>query len=259
MNILVPIKHVVDVELNLRVKDGSLVEDGLQYVMSAWDENAVEAAVVLKENNSAEVTIASIGGDSSTESIRKALAMGGDKGIHVNDENITGDSFVMAKTLEKVIAQGSYDLVILGKQAQDTDSGQTGALLAEVTGLPVVANVSKIEVTADNTLRVSRVGDAGSEIIDVTLPAVITVNDSINEPRLPALRGIMQAKKKKIEKLDAAALGLSADEIGVTGTRTAVLSLEEPAARKAGQKFEGDAAEITATVVKLLSDEAKVL
>ena len=260
MKILVATKSVMDVELNIRVKDGAIDQDGLQYVMNAWDENAVEAAVVLKEEHDAEVTLVGMGDDSFNIVLRKGFAMGADSGILVDDEGLIGsDSAGYAKVLQKVYEQGPYDLVITGKQAQDTDSGQTAAMMAELTGLPYVANLVNIEVVDENNLKVTRQGDAGKEVTELQLPAVVTVNDSLNEPRLPALRGIMQAKKKKIDSQSLSDIGLEASEVGAAGAQSEVLEYLPPQSRAAGQKFEGDAAEITAQVVNLLSTEAKVI
>ena len=261
MKILTTVKKVVDVELNINIENGTIVEDGLQYVMNAWDENAVEAAVQLKENNSAETTLVSIGsGEDNTKMIRKGYAMGIENGIQIDDPALAeADSFVYARILQKVYEKENYDLVISGKQAQDTDSGQTGIILAEYLGVPCVSNVIVIEVVDDQHIRVSRLGDAGTEIVELELPAVVTVSDSINEPRLPAMRGIMMAKKKKIDVMDLAALGTSYDEVGGTAPKSKVVEFMKSETRQAGQKFEGDPAEITTRVVDLLANEAKVL
>ncbi len=260
MKILTTVKKVVDVELTIRVEGGAIVEEGLQYVANAWDENAVEASVQLKENNGAETTLVSIGGGDNTDMIRRCYAMGIENGIHIEDPALAkADSPIYAKVLQKVFEKGDYDLVITGKQAQDTDSGQTGILLAAYLGLPCVSNVVAIEVMDDQHINVSRLGDAGTEIVELALPAVVTVSDSINEPRLPQMRGIMMAKKKKIDVMDLAALGISQDEIGGNTPKSEIIEFIASKTRKAGQKFEGDAAEITAQVVGLLVNEAKVL
>ena len=261
MKILTTIKKVVDVELTIRVENGAIVEEGLQYVMNAWDENAVEASVQLKENNKAETTLVSIGGgEDNTKIIRRGFAMGIENGIQIDDPALVGaDSSVYANVLQKVYEKGSYDLVITGKQAQDTDNGQTGIILAEYLGLPCVSNVIAIEVIDDQHINVSRLGDAGTEIVELALPAVVTVSDSVNEPRLPQMRGLMMAKKKKIDVMDLAALGTSYDEVGGTTPKSTIAEFMKSETRTAGQKFEGDAAEITARVVDLLANEAKVL
>ena len=259
MKILTAIKKVVDVELTIRLEEGAIVTDGLQYVINAWDENAVETSVQLKENNGAETTLVSIGGGDNTDMIRKCYAMGIDNGIHIEDPALDkADSSVFAKVLQKVYQMGEYDLVITGKQAQDTDNGHTGIILAEYLGLPCVSNVIAIEVVDEQHIKVSRAGDAGKEIVELQLPAVITVDVSINEPRLPQMRGIMMAKKKKIEVMDLAALGTSQDEVGGATPKSEVIEFMASKTRKSGQKFEGDAGEITAQVVDLLANEAKV-
>lgn len=260
MKILTPVKKVVDVELNIHVQDGAIVEDGLQYVINAWDENAVETAVQLKENNGAETTLVSIGGGDNTDMIRRCYAMGIENGIHIEDPSLANaDSSIFAKVLQKVYEKGDYDLVITGKQAQDTDSGQTGIILAEFLGLPCVSNIIAIEVMDDQHIKVSRAGDAGTEIVELELPAVVTVDVSINEPRLPAMRGVMMAKKKKIDVMDLAALGTSPDEVGSAKPKSEIVEFMKSETRQGGQKFEGDAADITAQVVNLLANEAKVL
>lgn len=259
MKILTTAKKVVDVELTIRVEDGAIVEDGLQYVINAWDENAVEAAVQLKESNKAATTLVSIGAGDHTDMIRKCYAMGIDNGIHIDDAALaSADSPVYAKVLAKVFEAGDYDLVITGKQAQDTDSGQAGIMMAEALGIPCVSNVVEIKITDDSHITVQRLGDAGTEIVDLELPAVVTVSDSINEPRLPAMRGIMMAKKKKIQTMDLAGLGTSLEEVGGDALKSEVVEFMASEKRQAGQKFEGDAADITAKVVDLLANEAKV-
>jgi len=259
LKILTTVKKVVDVELTMHVEDGAIVEDGLQYVINAWDESAVEASVQLKENNGAETTLVSIGGGDNTDMIRRCYAMGIENGIHVDDPALNkADSSIFAKVLQKVFEAGDYDLIITGKQAQDTDSGQTGIILAEYLGLPCVSNVVAIEVMDDQHIKVSRSGDAGTEIVELELPAVVTVDVSINEPRLPQMRGIMMAKKKKIDVMDLAALGTSNGDVGGATPKSEIAEFIASESRKGGQKFEGDAAEITAQVVGLLANEAKV-
>ncbi len=244
----------------MHVKDGTIIEDGLQYVINAWDESAVEASVQLKENSGAETTLVSIGGGDNTDMIRRCYAMGIENGIHIDDPALDrADSSIFAKVLQKVYEKGDYDLVITGKQAQDTDSGQTGIILAEYLGLPCVSNVIGIEVIDDQHIKVSRSGDVGTEIVELELPAVITVDVSINEPRLPQMRGIMMAKKKKIDGMDLAALGTSADEVGSATPKSEIAEFIPTETRKGGQKFEGEPADITAQVVELLANEAKVL
>ena len=259
LNILVPVKSVMDVELNIRVREGRVVEDGMNYILSKWDENAVEGALVLKEKLGGEVTVVSIGPERAAETLRKALAMGADKAIHVNDPVAEGsDSFGIARILQKVAGKGAYDLVLAGRQAQDTDLGATGPALASLLDWPLVVNVLEVAAEASGKLTVHRQGHAGREVLEVQLPAVLTANDSMNEPRLASLRGIMQAKKKPFDTLKLADLGLTGQDVGAAAARTQVLEFMPPAGRAAGKKFEGDPAEITKQVVDLLANEAKI-
>lgn len=261
MKILTTIKKVVDVELTINVDAGAIVEDGLQYVMNAWDENAVETSVQLKEKHNAETTMVTIGsGEDTVKALRRGFAMGMENGIQIDDPAlVNADSPCVAKVLSAVFEQGDYDLVITGKQAQDTDNGQAGIMLAQNLGLACASNVIAIEVKGDKHITVSRLGDSGTEVLDLELPAVVTVSDSINEPRLPQMRGLMMAKKKKINVMDLAALSTSIEEVGGTEPRSEILEFTKSKTRSAGQKFEGDAAEITTKVVDLLANEAKVL
>ncbi len=259
MNILVPVKSVMDVDLNIRVRDGKVQEDGMNYILSKWDENALEAALVLKEKHGGEVIAVSIGPDRAGEALRKALAMGADKAVHVNDPAAEGsDSFGFARILAKLATRQPTDLIIAGKQSQDTDMGGTGAMLAALLGWPAVMNAASIAGLEGTKLTVHRQGHAGREVVEVTLPALVTANDSLNQPRLASLRGIMQAKKKPFEALKIADLGLAAGEVGAAGAKVKVLEFMPPAGRAAGKKFEGDPEEITRKVVELLATEAKV-
>jgi electron transfer flavoprotein beta subunit len=259
LNVLVPVKSVMDVDLNIRVKDGKVVEDGMNYILSKWDENAVEAALLLKEQHGGEVTVVSIGPERAAEALRKALAMGADKAVHVNDPAAEGsDSFGFARILAAVAKKASYDLILAGKQAQDTDMGGTGPMLAALLDWPVVANVIELDAASAQKFTVERQGHAGREVIEVTLPAVLTANDSLNEPRLASLRGIMQAKKKPFDTVKLADLGLGAGDAGAGGARVQVVEALPPKGRAAGKKFEGDAEEISRKVVDLLANEAKI-
>ena len=259
MNIIVLIKQVVDVELNLRIKEGALVEEGLNYVISSWDEIAIEAALQIVETlGNGEITLLTIGPERAADALRKGLAMGADKAIHLLDSAESSDSFGYAQALAQFLATQTYDLIIAGKQAQDTDAGLTPSMLAELLNLPQVTNIAKLaEVTADKML-LHRKGDHGNEVIELTLPAVLSVNDGLNEPRLASLRGIMQAKKKPLETLDFAAAGIDPSQMGSEGRQTRIVCIHEPETRKAGQKFEGNEEDTTRQVIDLLVNEAKI-
>jgi electron transfer flavoprotein beta subunit len=253
-------KQVPDVALNIKVKDGAVVEEGLSYVISSWDETALEAALQITEDVGGEVTLLTIGPDKAAESLRKGLAMGAHKAIHVkyNDAKQT-DSFAYAKILQKVLEGRDYDLILTGKQAQDTDAGLTAPMLAEFLGLPQVTNIIRFSDVTEQNITLYRKGDHATEVLEMELPGVVTVNDSLNEPRLASMRGIMMAKKKPLEEIELDAIGVSADMSGAQGSMTEILQFDKPESRKEGKSFEGDETETVKQAMDLLVSEAKFL
>ena len=260
MEIIVPMKQVPDVALNIKVKDGAVVEEGLSYVISSWDETALEAALQITEDVGGEVTLLTIGPDKAAESLRKGLAMGAHKAIHVkyNDAKQT-DSFAYAKILQKVLEGREYDLILTGKQAQDTDAGLTAPMLAEFLGLPQVTNIIRFSDVTEQNITLYRKGDHATEVLEMELPGVVTVNDSLNEPRLASMRGIMMAKKKPLEEIELDAIGVSADMSGAQGSMTEILQFDKPESRKEGKSFEGDETDTVKQAMDLLVSEAKFL
>jgi len=260
LEIIVPMKQVPDVALNIKVKDGAVVEEGLSYVISSWDETALEAALQITEDVGGEVTLLTIGPDKAAESLRKGLAMGAHKAIHVkyNDAKQT-DSFAYAKILQKVLEGRDYDLILTGKQAQDTDAGLTAPMLAEFLGLPQVTNIIRFSDVSEQNITLYRKGDHATEVLEMELPGVVTVNDSLNEPRLASMRGIMMAKKKPLEEIELDAIGVSADMSGAQGSMTEILQFDKPESRKEGKSFEGDETDTVKQAMDLLVSEAKFL
>ena len=260
MEIIVPIKQVPDVALNIKVKDGAVVEEGLSYVISSWDETALEAALQITEEVGGEVTLLTIGPDKAAESLRKGLAMGAHKAIHVkyNDSKQT-DSFAYAKILQKVLEGRKFDLILTGRQAQDTDAGLTAPMLAEFLDLPQVTNIIRFSDVSEQNITFYRKGDHATEVLEMELPGLVTVNDSLNEPRLASMRGIMMAKKKPLEEIELDAIGVSADMCGAQGSMTETLQFDKPESRKEGKSFEGDEADTVKEAVDLLVREAKFL
>ncbi len=260
MEIIVPIKQVPDVALNIKVKDGAVVEEGLSYVISSWDETALEAALQITEDLGGEVTLLTIGPDKAVQSLRKGLAMGAHKAIHVKyDDAKQTDSFAYAKILQKVLEGREYDLILTGKQAQDTDAGLTASMLAEFLGLPQVTNIIRFSDVSEQSITLYRKGDHATEVLEMELPGVVTVNDSLNEPRLASMRGIMMAKKKPLEEIELDAIGVSVEMSGAQGSMTEVLQYDKPESRKEGKSFEGDETETVKQAMELLVSEAKFL
>tara|TARA_B110000881_G_C18578155_1_gene519956 strand:- start:1278 stop:2063 length:786 start_codon:yes stop_codon:yes gene_type:complete len=260
VEIIVPIKQVPDVALNIKVKDGAVVEEGLSYVISSWDETALEAALQITEDVGGEVTLLTIGPEKAAESLRKGLAMGAHKAIHVKyNEAKQTDSFAYAKILQKVLEGREYDLILTGKQAQDTDAGLTASMLAEFLGLPQVTNIIRFSDVSEQNITLYRKGDHATEVLEMELPGVVTVNDSLNDPRLASMRGIMMAKKKPLEEIELDEIGVSVEMSGAQGSMTEVLQYDKPESRKEGKSFEGDETETVKQAMELLVSEAKFL
>jgi electron transfer flavoprotein beta subunit len=249
MKVLVPVKRVIDYNVKIRVKaDQSGVETAnVKMSMNPFDEIGVEEAVRLKEAGKAtEVIAVSIGPAQCQETIRTALAMGADRGIHVEaDQEV--QPLAVAKLLKAVVAKEGPGLVILGKQAIDDDSNQTGQMLSALLGWPQGTFASKLEFK-DDKLQVTREVDGGLETVLLKLPAVVTTDLRLNEPRYASLPNIMKAKKKPIDKATPADLGVD------VAPRLATLKVEEPAKRQGGVKVK-DVAEL----VQKLKSEAKVI
>ena len=232
MKILVPVKRVVDYNVKIRVKsDGSGVElTNIKMSMNPFDEIAVEEALRLKEAGKAtEVVAVSIGPIKTDETIRTALAMGADRGIWVKTDEAGTEPLSVAKLLQKIVEEEAPGLVILGKQAIDDDCNQTGQMLAALLGWPQGTFASKLDV-ADGTITVTREIDGGLQNVSLNLPAIITTDLRLNEPRYASLPNIMKAKKKPIDEKSPADLGVD------ISPRLEVLSTTEPSGRTAGVK-----------------------
>lgn len=249
MKILVPVKRVVDFNVKIRVKgDGSGVElANVKMSMNPFDEIAVEEALRLKEAGKAtEVVIVSIGPAQAAETIRTGLAMGADRGILVKVEG-TVEPLAVAKLLKKIVEQETPGLVILGKQAIDDDCNQTGQMLAALLGWPQGTFASKVVLGADS-VDVTREVDGGLQTVGLKLPAIVTTDLRLNEPRYASLPNIMKAKKKPLDETSAEALGVD------VAPRLTVLKTSEPPSRSAGVKVAS-----VAELVSKLKNEAGVL
>jgi len=249
MKVLVAVKRVIDANVKVRVKaDGTGVETAnVKMAMNPFCEIGVEEAIRLKEAGKAtEIVAVSCGGPQSQETIRTALAMGADRGIHVQTD-VELQPLAVAKLLKAVVAKEQPGLVILGKQAIDDDCNQTGQMLAGLLGWPQATFASKLAVE-DDGFTVTREVDAGLEVVKLKAPALITTDLRLNEPRYASLPNIMKAKKKPIEALTPDALGVDA------APRLKTLKVVEPSKRKAGVKVKS-----VAELVDKLRNEAKVI
>ena len=249
MKILVAVKRVIDYNVQIRVKeDGTgIVTDNVKMSTNPPDDNAIEEAVKIKEAGKAtEVVAITVGEEKAQETVRKALAVGADRGIHVKADGII-EPLAVAKILKKIVDKEKPDLVFMGKQAIDDDCNQTGQMLAALLNWPQATFVSKIEIK-DKFLEVVREVDEGLETIEVNVPAVVTCDLRLNEPRYASLPNIMKAKKKPIERLNASDLGVDIK------SRIEQIKVEKPPKRKSGIKVAN-----VAELVQKLKNEAKVI
>jgi len=249
MKILVAVKRVIDYNVQIRVKeDGTGVHtDNVKMSTNPPDDNAVEEAVKLKESGKAKEVIAvTIGEEKAQETVRKALAVGVDRGIHIKTDSYV-EPLGVAKILKKIVEKEKPDLVFMGKQAIDDDCNQTGQMLAALLGWSQGTFVSKIQLK-DKIVQVIREVDEGLETIEINLPAIVTCDLRLNEPRYASLPNIMKAKKKPIEQIFVKDLG-----VNVTN-RIQQLKVEEPPKRKGGIKVK-----TVAELVSKLKNEAKVI
>jgi len=250
VKIAVCVKRVPDSEARIKIgADGkSIDETGVKFVLNPYDEYAVEEALKLKEvAGSGEVVVLSVGGDVSQETIRTALAMGADRGVLLKTDSVPQDPFPVAKVLAAELQDGGYDLMVFGKVAIDGYSHGLGVMVAEMLDLPCVSAIAVLEI-ADGKGRAEREIEGGVEVVEFALPAVITAEKGLNDPRYPALRGIMMAKKKPLEVKDVT---LDAGGIEVVG-------LAYPPDRQAG-RIVGEGADAVPALVEALRNEAKVL
>src|SRR5258706_207265 len=236
MNIVVCVKQVPGTwsERTLRESDSTLDRDAADAVINELDEFAIEEGLRLAEAYSGEVTILSMGPQRATESIRKALSMGADKAVHLVGDALAGsDVLATSAALAAVLSQIGFDLVILGSESTDARTGVIPAMLSERLGVPQLSFASKVQIDG-NSITINRLADYGYDTVEATLPAVISVVEKINEPRYPSFKGIMAAKKKPVQTMSVADIGLDASQVGLANAASEVLSFAKRPPRQAG-------------------------
>lgn len=251
METLVLLKQTFDTEAKVTIKDGRLLDDDVTLVINPYDEYAVEEALKLREVHGGSVTLLSVGGDRTEEALRRALAMGADEAVLIEAPE-QADEFTIASLMAAWVKGRSFDLLLAGNVSVDTGAGQTAVRLAEALGLPHVAAVVKLELNG-GTATVERDAEGDTEIIEVSLPALITAQQGLNEPRYPSVPGIMKAKRKPISRVTAAELGVDAP------ARTATTSLYQAEQNRLNRLIKGSPAEQAKELVSLLRTEAKIL
>jgi electron transfer flavoprotein beta subunit len=250
VKIAVCIKRVPDTETRIKIGAGgkAIDESGVKFVLNVYDEFAVEEALKRKAATGAgEVVVYSVGGDAAQETIRTALAMGADRGVLLKVDQVPPDPLPVARALAAELKAGGFDLILFGKLAVDDYHHATGVMVAELLGLPAVSAVAKLQIEG-GTATAEREIEGGVEVVEFPLPAVITAEKGLNEPRYPALKGIMAAKKKPLE----------VKPVTLDGAGLEAIELTYPAERQAG-RIVGEGAEAVPALVRALRTEAKVL
>lgn len=253
MKFIVCIKQVPDVTAPIHLRDGEIVTDSGRMVLNAYDASAVEEALVLAEKHGGDVSVVLVGPQRAQEAIRKALAMGAQAAIHLQvDDGAELDSRAYAELIADYLRAEDFDVVACGKQAQDTDAGLTGSMLAALLDLPYASNAVGLEIEDDH-LVVIRQGDTGQEEIALDTPCLVTCSNDMNDPRIPNLKGIMAAKRKTIEVREPALP--SENQLPFVHVRR----YEATPDREPGRLLEGDTDEVVAELVGLLRSETNVL
>ncbi|MBI4534700.1 MAG: electron transfer flavoprotein subunit beta/FixA family protein [Ignavibacteriae bacterium] len=249
MKIVVCVNHVPDTETKIKIGPDtkSIDRAGVNYMLSPYDEFAVEEALKIKEKFKGEVIVMSLGGDAHKETLRKALAMGVERAILLRDDSVR-DSYGVAQAIATELKEISPDVTLFGKQSIDYDNAQVGTLVAEMLGLPSVAVVVKLEIQDGGKVVCEREIEGGHEIVETRLPAVFLAQKGLNEPRYPSLKGIMAAKTKPIQEKPAASAQI----------RVETLEMRRPSAKAAG-KIVGTDKSAVPELVRLLHEEAKVI
>ena len=258
MKIVVCVKQVPDTEARIRVApDGKGIAEGeLNWIVSPYDEYAIEEALRIKEKKGGEVLLVALGPERAQSALRSGLAMGADSAIHLKDPLFDRlDTLGTARALAAAIRPLSPDLVLTGQQGVGGDNSQVPGLLAEILDLPQVTMAVKVEI-GDAKATVEREIEGAHEVWETSLPAVISAQKGLNEPRYASLKGIMAAKKKPVQAMDAAALGLKPEDVA---PKTKVVALELPPPRPGVRMIPGDAETQVKELLRLLHEEAKVL
>jgi len=266
MNIIVCVKQVPDPEAppaSFKVdaaNNAVVLASGVNQVISPFDEQAVEAALRLKEAKGGKITVISLGPSLQRDVVKKPLSMGADELILLEDPAFAGgDSYATAYALAQAIKKvGEFDIIICGRQASDWDAGQVGSGIAEFLGLPVVTVAKKIEAQ-DSTAKVERVTSDGFEIVETSLPALITISNELGEARYPTIKGIMMAKKKEPTVWKPADIGITAEQAGTAGRRLKMVKIFQPVKEGKCEIIGGETPEEAAVALAVKLREAKVL
>jgi electron transfer flavoprotein beta subunit len=271
VKIVVILRQTPDTEAKIKVgSSGNTIDtEGIKWIVSPYDEFAIEEAIKIKEKlGTGEVILITMGPARCAESLRTGLAMGADSAIHIKDESfVLTDPYAIAKVIAQEIKNlGGFDLILTGKKMIDEETGQVGIHVAQDLGIPHIAIVSKVELSSDlKKVTCQREIEGGQVVVEVPLPALLTCERGLNEPRYASLPGIMKAKKKPLKEvtpdnIDVEALGLTREALGQAGSRFKVTKLEVPQVQRRLKVLKGaEIPEAAKELVKLLREEAKVI
>ncbi|MEH7442401.1 electron transfer flavoprotein subunit beta/FixA family protein [Bacillus sp. JJ1122] len=257
MNIYVLMKRTFDTEEKISIANGKINEDGAEFIINPYDEYAIEEAIQVRDAHGGEVTIVSVGNEEAEKQLRTALAMGADKAVLINieDDVENGDQFTTAKILAEYLKEKEADLILGGNVAIDGGSGQVAPRVADQLGIPYVTTITKLEING-STATITRDVEGDSEVIETSLPVLVTAQQGLNEPRYPSLPGIMKAKKKPLDELELDDLDLEEDDVEA---KTKTIEIYLPPKKEAGKVLQGDLADQVKELVSLLHSEAKVV
>ncbi len=261
MNIIVLVKQVPDTsEVKINRETNTLIRDGVPSIINPYDMYAIEEALRLREQHGGKVTAVTMGPPQAAEALKEAVALGVDDVVLLSDRAFAGadtwaTSYALAKGIKKI---GSFDLVIAGKQAIDGDTAQVGPETADMLGIPFVAYIRKIEKVDSGKMTVERMMDEGYDVVETSLPALITVVKEINQPRLPSLKGKMKAKSLKVTTMNAKDIEADVNMTGLKGSPTQVVRIFPPAPRGQREILSGTIEEQVATVARKLKEQSLI-
>lgn len=257
MNIYVLVKRTFDTEEKIVVSGGKIQEDGAEFIINPYDEYAIEEAIQVRDSQGGEVTVLTLGGEDAEKQLRTALAMGADKAVLINVEDDVEemDQFTAAHIISEYLKDKNPDLILAGNVAIDGGSGQVGPRVAEILGINYVTTITNLEIDG-TAVTIKRDVEGDTEVLETSLPLLVTAQQGLNEPRYPSLPGIMKAKKKPLEEVELDDLDIDEDDVEA---KTETLEIYLPPKKEAGKVLEGELADQVKELVHLLHSEAKVI